>query len=196
MDDLYPIRAGLVSREERELYLHQHAHVFWLTGLSGAGKSTLAKYAERRLHTSGYLVKVLDGDDVRSGLCADLDFSTAGRQENIRRVAHAARLLMDSGVIVICSFISPFQAMRTLARDIVGQDSFSEVYISTSIDECERRDVKGLYKRARNGEIVGFTGIDAPYESPTNPDLTISTFEDIAVSAQSLIEYILQKVKL
>lgn len=192
MSNIYPIKDELVSITERERYLNQYAHVYWLTGLSGSGKSTIAKSVERSLFEQGYLVKVLDGDDIRSGLCRDLDFSPKGRKENIRRIAEAAKLLMESGVIVICSFISPMRTIREMAKEIVGVERFSEVYINTPLETCESRDTKGLYAKARKGKIAEFTGVSAPYETPTDPALVIDTSgSSILASAEQLEAYII-----
>lgn len=166
-----------VTRREREVVNGHKAGVLWLTGLSGSGKSTLAMTLQRRLFEAGKQVMVLDGDALRHGLNRDLDFTPEGRRENIRRTAEAARLLADSGLIVIVSLISPLAADRDMARQIVGE-GFAEVYVSASLDVCEGRDVKGLYARARAGEIAAFTGVSAPYEAPETPDLTVETGRD------------------
>jgi len=149
--------------------------VFWFTGLSGSGKSTLAFALERRLISRGTPCCVLDGDNVRHGLNRDLGFSPLDRTENIRRVAEVVRLMMDAGLLVITSFISPFRDDRAMARSIIGTGSFVEVYLKTSLDACEARDSKGLYRKARAGELPGFTGISSPYETPENPSVTIET---------------------
>jgi adenylyl-sulfate kinase len=147
----------------------------WLTGLSGAGKSTLAFGLGLQLKESGLPCYVLDGDVLRNGLCRDLGFSAADRSENIRRVAEVARLMNDAGIIVVAALISPYQADRQMARNIVGTDQFIEAYISTPIAVCESRDPKGLYRRAHAGELPGFTGVSAPYEQPENPEVSINT---------------------
>lgn len=165
------------SREDRERLLAQRGGVVWLTGFSGAGKSTLARALQQALHTEGRLAQVLDGDLVRNGLCSDLDFSPASRSENIRRVAEVAALLVDTGVIVLAAFVSPYRADRARARDTVGSDRFVEVFVDAPLAACEARDPKGLYQKARKGQLRGFTGIDAPYEPPESPDLTLRTAE-------------------
>ena len=176
-NNIYPIFDQLVSKEEREKYLGQVAKVFWFTGLSGSGKSTIAKGVERALFNRGYFVKVIDGDNVRVGLCNNLGFSMEDRQENIRRVAELAKLFVDTGVITMCSFISPTVEVRAAAKSIIESDRFKEIYINTPLEICEQRDVKGLYQRARKGEIPDFTGISSPYEEPENADLIIKTGE-------------------
>ena len=174
-EHIHPIFEQLVSREERERFFNQKARVYWFTGLSGSGKSTIAKGVERMLFAKGYFPQVIDGDNVRSGLCSNLSFSMEDRQENIRRVAELAKLYLNSGVIVLCSFISPTIAIRKMASDIIGKEDFRDIYVNTPIDICESRDVKGLYKKARAGIITGFTGIDSPYEAPLEPDKEIKT---------------------
>jgi bifunctional enzyme CysN/CysC len=164
--------------------------VLWLTGLSGSGKSTLAMELEQVLHYGGYQVYVLDGDNVRSGLNADLGFSPYDRAENIRRIGEVAALFADAGIIVITAFISPYREDRELARS-AGKDQFHEVYIEADLDTCEQRDPKGLYKKARRGEIPEFTGISAPYEAPENPALTLNTSElSIQAGLDMLIDYV------
>lgn len=167
--------ATLVSRRDREALLGQRARTVWLTGLSGSGKSTLAKGLELRLTQAGRLCILLDGDNVRHGLNRDLGFSADDRRENIRRVAEVARLLNDAGVIVITAFISPYAADREMARGIIGDEAFREVHVATPLAVCERRDVKGLYAKARGGALTGFTGVDAPYEEPQSPYLRLDT---------------------
>jgi bifunctional enzyme CysN/CysC len=166
---------GSVSREERESALGQRACVVWFTGLSGSGKSTLAREVERRLAGRGRLVYVLDGDNVRHGLCSDLGFSDADRAENIRRIAEVAALLVDAGLIVLTAFISPFRADRAHARRVIGDGRFIEVHVDAPLAECESRDPKGLYAKARRGEIREFTGLDSPYEPPENAEITLKT---------------------
>lgn len=163
-----------VTRENREERLGQKAVTIWLTGLSGAGKSTLANEVEKRLFAMGKYTMLLDGDNVRMGLNQNLGFSEEDRVENIRRIAEVSKLMNDAGLIVLTSFISPFRQDRRNAKNIIGE-RFVEVYISTPLEECEKRDVKGLYKKARNGEISNFTGITSPYEAPEHPDITVDT---------------------
>ena len=166
---------GEVDRADRERLLGQRGGVLWFTGLSGSGKSTVARAVEKQLFQRGRLVHVLDGDNIRHGLCKDLGFSDADRTENIRRIAEVAKLFVDAGVIVLTAFISPFRADRQQARDVIGTDSFVEVFVDTPIEVCESRDPKGLYAKARAGEIPAFTGITSPYEAPTAPEIRLPT---------------------
>jgi adenylyl-sulfate kinase len=164
-----------VSQEMRETKQRHKGMTFWLTGLSGAGKSTLAHAAEAVLFQRDYHIVVLDGDVIRSGLCSDLGFSMEERRENNRRVAELAKLFVRSGIICLCAFISPSAAFRQDARRIIGEDAFREVYVACSVEECEHRDVKGFYKKARQGEIRNYTGISSAYETPLSPDCVINT---------------------
>ncbi len=166
---------GQVSQAERHNLLNQQPVTIWLTGLSAAGKSTLAFALERALIDLGHACYVLDGDNVRHGLSRNLGFSHEDRTENIRRIAEVARLMNDAGLIVITAFISPYRADRTAAHAIIGSNSFREVYVSTSLSVCESRDPKGLYIKARKGQVAEFTGISSPYEEPELPDLVIDT---------------------
>ncbi|HZX15496.1 MAG TPA: adenylyl-sulfate kinase [Pseudomonas sp.] len=166
---------GQVSREQRESLNAQRGQVLWLTGLSGSGKSTLAFALEARLYKLQRRCVVLDGDSLRGGLCADLGFTPDNRHENLRRAAEVAKLFAESGLICIAAFISPTSRDRAMVRDIVGANDFSEVYLNCSLQVCEARDVKGLYRRARAGEIADFTGITSPYEPPQQPTLTLMT---------------------
>jgi adenylylsulfate kinase len=163
-----------VSREAKEKLFKQQGKVYWFTGLSGSGKSTIANATEHKLHELGYKTMVLDGDNIRMGLCKDLGFSPQDRSENIRRISEVAKLFAESGTIVLTAFISPYREDREMARSIIGQD-FIEIFVDTPLDVCEGRDPKGLYKKARTGEIKGFTGIDSPYEAPLRPDMIIDT---------------------
>jgi adenylylsulfate kinase len=174
-ENIHPIFDRLLSREERENRLRQQAKVLWLTGLSGSGKSTIAQGLEHRLFAEGYFPQVLDGDNIRTGINNNLGFSLEDRQENIRRIAEVAKLYLNSGVIVICSFISPTKEIREQAEEIIGKENFLEIFIDTPLEVCEARDVKGLYAKARRGEIKGFTGIDSPYEAPEDAFLTVPT---------------------
>ncbi|MBX8486678.1 adenylyl-sulfate kinase [Pseudomonas cichorii] len=166
-----------ITRQGRERLNGHTGQVIWLTGLSGSGKSTLANALEQVLHAEGKRTYVLDGDNVRQGLNRDLGFSDTDRVENIRRVAEVARLMMDAGLIVITAFISPFRREREMARQVIGEDDFTEVYVSTPIQVCEERDPKGLYKKARSGLIPNMTGIDSVYEAPHSATVTIDTSE-------------------
>lgn len=191
MENIHPIFDRLVTRKEREEKNSSKAAVYWLTGLSGSGKSTIAVGVERALFDKGYSVKVLDGDNTRTGLCNNLGFSLDDRKENIRRISEVAKLFIDTGVICLASFVSPTREIRQMAREIIGEEDFVEVFINTPLEECERRDVKGLYEKARAGEIKGFTGIDSPYEAPENSDLIIHTMEEtVEESVERLVSYI------
>ncbi len=173
--NIHAIFDKLLPRSEREQLLGQRAKVIWLTGLSGSGKSTLAAGLQRALHADGKLVYVLDGDNVRTGINNNLGFSEEDRTENIRRIAEVAKLFLDAGVITICSFVSPTNEIRALAKRIAGEDDFLEVYVNASLDACEERDVKGLYAKARKGEIKDFTGIHQPFEAPVKASLELRT---------------------
>lgn len=174
-ENIYPIFDRMLSRRDKEALLHQRGVMLWFTGLSGSGKSTVAIALERELHKRGLLCRILDGDNIRMGINANLGFSEEDRRENIRRVAEVAKLFVDTGIITIAAFVSPTEELRQLAENIIGKDDFKEIFISTPIEECERRDVKGLYARARRGEVKNFTGISAPFEAPKHPALSIDT---------------------
>ena len=160
-----------IGREDRERLNGHQGKVIWFTGLSGSGKSTIANALEKELHAQGKHTYILDGDNIRQGLNNDLGFTDADRVENIRRVAEVAKLMFDAGLIVMAAFISPFRAEREMARKLIGEKNFVEVYVDTPLEVCEQRDPKGLYKKARNGEILNMTGISSPYEAPTHPDI-------------------------
>jgi len=166
---------AVVTRRQRQQINQHRSVILWFTGLSGAGKSTLAHEVEKQLYQSGCRTFVLDGDNIRQGLCGDLGFSVADRRENIRRIAEVAHLMLEAGIITLTSFISPFIAERQLARKLVAPEDFIEIYCKCDITVCEQRDVKGLYEKARHGEILQFTGISSPYEPPINPELVIDT---------------------
>jgi len=175
--EIYPIFDQLVSRQEREQQLNQIAKVFWMSGLSGSGKSTVAKAFERKLFQHGFFAQMLDGDNIRSGINKDLSFSQEDREENIRRISEIAKLYLNSGIVTIVSFISPTIKIRELAKSIIGPENFIDVFVNTPIEVCEQRDVKGLYAKARKGEIKDFTGINGIWEEPENPDILIPTHE-------------------
>ncbi|MBP5630784.1 MAG: adenylyl-sulfate kinase [Bacteroidaceae bacterium] len=175
LNTIYPIFDKMLSREDKESLLHQRGLMIWMTGLSGSGKSTVAIGVERELHNRGILCRILDGDNIRAGINSNLGFSEEDRRENIRRIAEIGKLFVDTGIVTIACFVSPTTELREMARKIIGEKDFREVYIATPLDECERRDVKGLYARARRGEVKDFTGISAPFEAPTNPDLSLDT---------------------
>ena len=178
---------SVVSRDFREKKIGQRGCVIWLTGLSGSGKSTIARELERTLVSKGTLAYVLDGDNVRHGLCADLGFSSEDRDENIRRVGEVAALFADAGVITIAAFISPFRKARDKARAAAPENAFFEVYLDVSLEVCEKRDPKGLYKKVRDGEISEFTGISSPYEEPETCDLRINTSKMSVTESVNLI---------
>ena len=180
-----------VSKSDREK-LHQHkAFLVWFTGLSGSGKSTIANALESRLNSLNISTYALDGDNIRLGICKDLTFSPEDRAENIRRIAEIANLFVDAGIVTLASFISPYSKDRENVRNIVGAKNYFEVFVNTSLDECKRRDVKGLYKKAIDGEIKNMTGISAPYETPQNPDLEIDTLkESLDESVDKIFKYL------
>ena len=174
-NNIYPIFDRMLARADKERLLGQRGVMLWFTGLSGSGKSTVAVALERELHRRGRLCRLLDGDNIRTGINAGLGFSAEDRRENIRRIAEVGKLFVDTGVITLAAFVSPTEELRTLARDIIGADDFKEIFVATPLEECERRDVKGLYARARRGEVKNFTGISAPFEAPRNPALVLDT---------------------
>ena len=195
VENIHPIFDQIISREEKEGFLKQKSVVLWLTGLSGSGKSTLAKALERKLQDAGFFSKLLDGDNIRSGLNNNLGFSLEDRKENIRRISEAAKLFVDGGIVTICSFVSPTKEIRDMAREIIGEEDFLEVYVNAPLEVCEARDVKGLYKKARAGEIKGFTGIDSPFEAPEDPFAEIRTHEEeLEISAEKLFTLVKEKV--
>lgn len=187
--NIYPIFDRMLSRADKEELLHQKGVMLWFTGLSGSGKSTVAIALERELQKRGLLCRILDGDNIRTGINANLGFSADDRRENIRRVAEVSKLFVDTGIITIAAFVSPTNDLRQLAADIIGKDDFKEIYISTPLEECERRDVKGLYARARRGEVKNFTGISAPFEAPEHPALSLDTSK---LSLEESVKRILQ----
>lgn len=172
---IHPVADRLLQRSDKEGLLGQRGVCIWMTGLSGSGKSTIAIALERRLHEEGRFCVVLDGDNVRTGINGNLGFSDADRSENIRRVAEVAKLFVQNGIITICTFVSPTKAIREQAKTVIGADDFVEVFVDTPLEVCEQRDVKGLYAKARTGEVKEFTGISAPFEAPSRPDIRILT---------------------
>ena len=184
-----------VNLDSRKKLKQHQAILLWFTGLSGSGKSTIANSVEQELHKNKVHTYTLDGDNIRKGLNSDLSFSPKDRKENIRRIAETAHLMIDAGLVVLAAFVSPYRNDRDQIRNIVGDDNMVEIYINTSIEECERRDVKGLYKKARKGEIKNMTGISAPYESPLHPDIQINTEEVTIVDAtKQIINFINPKL--
>ena len=195
-NNIYPIFNRMLAREDKEELLKQRSVMIWFTGLSGSGKSTIAIALERELHKRGLLCRILDGDNIRSGINNNLGFTEADRIENIRRIAEVSKLFVDTGIITIAAFISPSNDIREMAANIIGKDDFLEVYVSTPIEECERRDVKGLYAKARRGEIKNFTGISAPFEAPAHPALTLDTSAlSLEESVNKLLEVILPRIQ-
>ena len=185
-----------ISKEDRERQNGHKGHVIWFTGLSGSGKSTVASAVERELHQQGIRTFILDGDNVRTALNSDLDFSAASREENIRRIAHVSALMKDAGLVVLSAFVSPYQKDRDFVRECANND-FSEIFISTPLEVCEQRDVKGLYAKARAGEIINFTGISAPFEEPAYPELNVPTHEmSIEEATAMVVDYINTKIAL
>ena len=193
MDKNIKFQHFALTQTERAQIKQQDPLCLWMTGLSGAGKSTLANALEQELNKQGKHTYILDGDNLRHGLNSDLGFTEADRNENVRRAGEAAQLMVDAGLIVIVGLISPFKQERDWARSLFKDNQFKEIYISTSLEECEQRDVKGLYQKARRGEVKDFTGIDSPYEPPENPDVIINT-QDKSVS--DCVQLILEKVNL
>ena len=194
-NNIYPIFDKMLTRADKEELLHQHSVMIWFTGLSGSGKSTIAIALERELQKRGLLCRILDGDNIRSGINNNLGFSEEDRVENIRRIAEIGKLFVDTGIIIIAAFISPNNDIREMAANIIGKENFLEIFVSTPIEECERRDVKGLYAKARRGEIKNFTGISAPFEAPANPALSIDTSKlSVEESVNKLLELILPKI--
>lgn len=187
-------KTNKIQREE----LHGHkAYLLWFTGLSGSGKSTLANLVEIALHEKGLSTYILDGDNIRQGINKDLSFTPEDRKENIRRIAEISNLMLDAGLITLAAFVSPYIKDRQEVQRIVGKDNFIEIFVNTSLDECERRDIKGLYKKARSGKIKNMTGISAPYEAPVNPDLEVITDgQSIEESIEIIINFINKKLKL
>jgi adenylylsulfate kinase len=186
--NIHPIFTSTLARADKEALLGQKSVVVWMVGLSGSGKSTLAIRLERALHEQGRLTFILDGDNLRTGLNKNLGFSEEDRQENLRRAAEAAKLLVQAGVIVIASFISPTEQVRAQVREIIGTDDYCEVFVNSSLASCEARDVKGLYAKARSGQIKQFTGIDAPFEPPVNPALELRTDQNSVEECAALLE--------
>lgn len=195
MEHIYPIFDKMLGRADKEQLLGQHGLMVWMTGLSGSGKSTLAIALERELQQRGILCRILDGDNIRSGINNNLGFSPEDRRENIRRIAEVSKLFVDTGIVTIAAFISPNEELRLMAADIVGEPDFFEIYVNTPLSVCEQRDVKGLYAKARRGEIHEFTGISAPFEAPTSPALTIDTSTcPLGESVKTILNEILPRI--
>jgi len=190
--NIHPIFENLLQRSDKEDLLKQNSITLWMTGLSGSGKSTIAQGVEKVLHQKGFLTQVLDGDNIRSGINNNLGFSEEDRIENIRRIAEVSKLFINCGIITINSFVSPTKDIREQAKNIIGAENFYEIYVNAPYEVCEERDVKGLYAKARKGEIKNFTGLDAPFEAPEQPALEIKTFtEPIETSVQKVVDFML-----
>lgn len=195
MEHIYPIFDKMLTRADKEALLGQRGIMIWMTGLSGSGKSTLAIALERELQRRGILCRILDGDNIRSGINNNLGFSPADRRENIRRIAEVARLFVDTGIVTIAAFISPSEELRRMAAGIVGEADFFEIYVNTPLSVCEQRDVKGLYAKARRGEIREFTGISASFEAPAAPAMTVDTSAmPLADSVKEILNSILPRI--
>lgn len=193
---IYPIFDKTLQRNDREKLLGQQSKVIWFTGLSGSGKSTLAIALERELNQRGILCYLLDGDNIRTGINNNLGFSEADREENIRRIAEVSKLFVDCGVVTLAAFISPTNEIRKNAAQIIGEENFVEVFVSTPLEVCEQRDIKGLYQKARKGEIRNFTGISSPFEAPENPAISIDTSTaDLGACVEQLLAVILPLIK-
>ena len=190
-ENIFPVFDKIISKEKKEKLLNQKGKVFWLTGLSGSGKTTIALQLEKELYKLGFLVQILDGDNIRAGINNNLSFSEGDRTENIRRIAEVSKLFLNCGIITINCFVSPTIKMRQIAKKIIGKENYYEIFIDADLETCEKRDVKGLYKKARNGEIKNFTGIDSQYERPKNPSLEVNTSQ---LSIDRSIEIILKNV--
>jgi adenylylsulfate kinase len=190
-ENIFPVFDKIISKEKKEKLLNQKGKVVWLTGLSGSGKTTIALQLEKELYKLGFLVQILDGDNIRAGINNNLSFSEGDRTENIRRIAEVSKLFLNCGIITINCFVSPTIKMRQIAKKIIGKENYYEIFINADLETCEKRDVKGLYKKARNGEIKNFTGIDSQYEKPNNPSLEVNTSQ---LSIDQSIEIILKNV--
>lgn len=194
--NIYTTFDKIKDRQAKEIYLKQRAKVIWLTGLSGSGKTTLASLLEKRLFELNYFCQILDGDNVRSGINKNLRFTNEDRMENIRRIAEVSKLFMNCGIILICAFISPTKKMREMAKEIIGEDNFLEIFVDTPLDVCEQRDPKGLYKKARSGEIPNFTGISAPFEVPENPFIVAENSDpDINETVRKILLKIVPEIR-
>jgi len=195
--NIHPIFNTILQKEDKEGLLKQHGVVIWMTGLSGSGKSTLARALENELFERGFITKLLDGDNLRVGVNSNLGFSTDDRLENIRRAAEVSKLFAQAGIVTICSLISPTHEIRSLAKEIIGAQDFLEVFINCPFEVCAERDVKGLYKKAINGEIKNFTGLDAPFDAPKAPFIEITTHQQtLEESLEQLLGAVLKKITL
>ncbi|HPE55656.1 MAG TPA: adenylyl-sulfate kinase [Bacteroidales bacterium] len=194
---IYPVFDKILQRSHKERLLNQRSKVIWMTGLSGAGKTTIAKHLDEALYKKGYVAQILDGDNIRSGINNNLSFSEDDRFENIRRIAEVSKLFMNCGIIIINSFISPTEQIRNMALDIIGKENFIEVFVNAPLEVCEKRDTKGLYAKARRGEILNFTGIDSPFELPEHADITVRTDQQsIEESVNQVLEFLLPLIQI
>ena len=194
--EIFPVFNKIIQRKDKEQFLNQHSRVIWLTGLSGSGKTTIGSLLERKLFERKYLSQILDGDNIRSGINNNLSFSVEDRNENIRRIAEVSKLMLNSGIIVINCFISPTNKIRQTAKGIIGEENYIEVFINAPLTVCEERDTKGLYEKARKGEIRNFTGIDSPFEAPPNPAIEVRTDKlSVEESVDRVLDYILPYLK-
>ena len=195
-NNIYPVFDKMLARADKEELLNQKGIMIWLTGLSGSGKRTIAIALEREVHKRGVLCKLLDGDNIRSGINSNLGFSEEDRKENVRRIAEVSKLFIDTGIVTLAAFISPTTEIRDLAEEIIGSDDFIEVYVSTPLAVCEVRDVKGLYAKAREGKVKNFTGISSPFEAPTHADISIDTSKlSLEESVNELLNLILPRIE-
>lgn len=195
-DHIHPVFDRILQRDAKEALLNQTGKVIWFTGLSGSGKTTIAIAVEQALADEGYLTQILDGDNIRTGINNNLGFSEEDRIENIRRISEVSKLFVNCGVIALNCFVSPTEEIRDIARGILTKENLIEVYVNTSFEECEARDVKGLYKKARAGEIKNFTGLDAPFEAPVNPNLIVETKGNtVEQCAKQVLDYILPLIE-
>jgi adenylylsulfate kinase len=196
-NNIHPVFDKILKREDKERLLNQRSKVIWMTGLSGAGKTTIAKHLDEALYERGYIAQILDGDNIRSGINNNLTFTEEDRYENIRRIAEVSKLFINCGIIIINSFISPTDEIRKMAMEIIGRENFIEVFVDAPLDVCEQRDTKGLYAKARKGEIKNFTGIDSPFEVPTGADIILRTdIQTVEESVSKVLDYILPLIKL
>lgn len=194
-DNIHPVFDRIIQRNDKERMLNQKSKVIWLTGLSGSGKTSLGVGLERALFNKGFITQVLDGDNIRSGINKNLKFTEEDRYENIRRIAEVNKLLVNCGIIAINCFISPTEEIRNIAKEIIGEENFIEVFVNAPLKVCEERDVKGLYQKARNGEIKNFTGIDSPFDIPKGTDIEIRTdLHTIEESTQILYDFVINKI--
>ena len=197
LENIHPIFDTILKREDKEKLLGQKSLVVWMVGLSGSGKSTLARAIENELHQNGRLTQLLDGDNLRTGINNNLGFSETDRSENIRRAAEVSKLFLNCGVISICSFISPTEEIRENAKKVIGEADFFEVYVNAPFEVCEQRDVKGLYKKARKGELKNFTGLDAPFEAPKNPAVEVRTDQNTLEECRNqILTAIFERIRL